>query len=242
PWPATDELVAYLGDNIGLRNTRRFRGMLLYHSDFGYETSLVLASLWGSFVPSMNSYITFGSPRFYYFNSHLPQSEGAAVRSSFSDTIPVRRGWWAWEHLDASSNKLVQALGVRYIVFQAFEGDETKSAPDGAVLRRQLGPTTVGGRQVTNTIYEYNDYNVGNYSPTNVIVARDAPSILQHLWRASFDPRQSIILPERIEESLVQATGGKMYFERGAIRVQAESRGHSLLLLPVQYSRCLVPS
>ena len=33
-----------------------------------------------------------------------------------------------------------------------------------------------------------------------------------------------------------------MFFERGAIRVQAESRGHSLLLLPVQYSRCLVPS
>jgi hypothetical protein len=63
-----------------------------------------------------------------------------------------------------------------------------------------------------------------------------------YLWRTSFDPRQSIILPERIEESLVQATSGKMYFERGAIRVQAESRGHSLLLLPVQYSRCLVLS
>jgi hypothetical protein len=33
-----------------------------------------------------------------------------------------------------------------------------------------------------------------------------------------------------------------MLFERRAIRVQAESRGHSLLLLPVQYSHCLVPS
>ena len=33
PWPATDELVAYLGDNIGLRNTRQFRGMALMNSD-----------------------------------------------------------------------------------------------------------------------------------------------------------------------------------------------------------------
>jgi hypothetical protein len=74
------------------------------------------------------------------------------------------------------------------------------------------------------------------------MVARDAPSILQHIWRASFDPRQSIVLPERIEEPLVQATGGKISFERGAIRVQAESHGHSLLLLPLQYSRCLVVS
>src|SRR5207247_9868579 len=90
--------------------------------------------------------------------------------------------------------------------------------------------------------YEYNDFNVGNYSPTNVMIARDAPSILQHLWSTSFDPRQSVVLPERIEELLVEATGGKMFFERGAIRVQAESRGHSLLLLPVQYSSCLVPS
>src|SRR5262249_19083616 len=54
--------------------------------------------------------------------------------------------------------------------------------------------------------------------------------------------RRSIILSERIEEPLVEATGGKMFFERGAIRVQAESHGHSLLLLPLQYSRCLVLS
>jgi hypothetical protein len=240
PWPATDELVAYLGDNIGLRNTRQFRGMALLNSH-SYESTLVMASLWGNLVPSLNVHSTFYMPTLYYFISHIPLPEGAVVRSS-SDKIPLRRRWWTYAHLDASSNKIVQALGVRYVVFQAFEGDETRSAPDDAVLRRQLGPMTLGGRQVTNTIYEYNDPNVGNYSPTNVMIARDAPSILQHLWRTSFDPRQSIILPERIGESLVQATSGKMYFERGAIRVQAESRGHSLLLLPVQYSRCLVLS
>jgi hypothetical protein len=231
PWPATDELVAYLGDNIGLRNTRQFRGMTFMRPE-NYESTLVLVSLWGSFVPSMNVYSTFEMPRFSYFISPLPQPEGAVVRSS---------RWPYTGPLDASFNKILQALGVRYVVLQ-FEGDEIRYAPDDAVLRRQFGPTTVGGRQVTNTIYEYNDYNVGNYSPTNVVIARDAPSILQYLWRTSFDPQQSIILPERIEESLVQATSGKMYFERGAIRVRAESRGHSLLLLPVQYSRCLVLS
>jgi hypothetical protein len=241
PRPETDELVAYLGGNIGLRNTRQFRGMALMNSRFRYENFLALTSLWANFVPTMNVYSTFDMPRFYYFISHQPLQEGAVAASS-SDPIPIRRAWWTYRHLDASSNKIVQALGVRYVVFQAFEGDETRSAPDDAVLRRQLGPMTLGGRQVTNTIYEHNDPTVGNYSPTNVMIARDAPSILQYLWSTSFDPRQSIILPERIEESLVQATGGKIFFERGAIRVQAESRGHSVLLLPVQYSRCLVLS
>jgi hypothetical protein len=137
----------------------------------------------------------------------------------------------------------VQALGVRYVAFQTrLEGDETRSPPEDAILRRDFGPATVGGREVTYTVYEYSGTNLGNYSPTNVVIARDAPSILQHLWKTSFDPRRSIILPERIEEPLVQATGGKMSFERGAIRVQAETHGHSLLLLPLQYSRCLVVS
>src|SRR6266568_5347367 len=46
PWPATEELVAYLGDNIGLRNTRQFRGMALLNADrcriaggFSYENA-----------------------------------------------------------------------------------------------------------------------------------------------------------------------------------------------------------
>jgi hypothetical protein len=238
PWPETEKLVAYLGDNIGLRNTRRFRGMALMHSDFDYETSLVMASLWSSFVPSLNAYTTFVMPRFYYFISHLPLPEEAAARSS-SDKIPLKREWWPFGHLDESSNKILQALGVRYVLV---EGDEPRDPPDSAVMRRQFAPTPIGGLKVTHTVYEYSDSNVGNYSPTNVVIARDAPSILQHLWSTSFDPRQSIVLPERVGEPLVEATGGKMFFERGAIRVQAESRGYSLLLLPLQYSHCLVLS
>jgi hypothetical protein len=145
-------------------------------------------------------------------------------------------------HLDVSSKKILQALGVRYVLHARPEGEEAQSPPDDAILRRQLGPTTVGALKVTHTVYEYNDPNIGNYSPTHVVIARDAPSILQHLRRTSFDPQRSVIVPERIEEPLVEVSEGKMFFERGAIRVQAESRGHSLLLLPVQYSRCLVPS
>jgi hypothetical protein len=238
PWPETEQLVAYLGDNIGLRNTRQFRGMALLNSGFSYETTLLLASLWGNFIPFLNMYSTFYMPGLYYFISHVPLPEGAVAQSS-SNSIPVARAWWTYGPLDASSKKILQALGVRYVFQSLPEGDETRP-PDDAVLRLQVGPAMVAGRQFIQKVFEYSDSNEGNYSPTNVVIARDAPSILQHLWRASFDPRRSIILSQRIEEPLVEASGGKMFFERGAIRVQAESRGHSLLLLPVQYSRCLV--
>jgi hypothetical protein len=221
PWPETDELVAYLGDNIGLRNTRQFRGTALMRPYSTYESHLVLTSLWENFVPTLNVYNTFEMPTFYYFR-----------RSG---------GWLA--HLDASASKILQAFGVRYAVQALVEGvGGPFRPPEEALLRREIQPAAVGGGKVTHTVYEYNDSNVGNYSPTNVVIARDAPSILRHLWNSSFDPRQSVILPEGIEQPLVPASGGKIFFERGAVRVQAESRGHSLLLLPVQYSRCLVLS
>jgi hypothetical protein len=133
-------------------------------------------------------------------------------------------------------------LGVRYVLHSLPEGEGDRSPPRDAVLRRQLGLTTVTGGKVTHTVYEYSDSNVGNYSPTNVVLARDAPSILRYLWNSTFDPRQSVILPEGIEQPLVPASGGKIFFERGVVRVQAKSRGRSLLLLPLQYSRCLALS
>ncbi len=241
PWPATEELVAYLGDNIGLRNTKQFRGMALLNSGFSYETTLLLASMWENFIPFLNMYSTFYMPGLYYFISHLPISHSPLPEGVSSDKVPVGRAWWTYGYLDASSKKILQALGVRYVFQSLPESDETRP-PDDAVLRLQVGPTTVAGRQFIQKVFEYSDSNEGNYSPTNVVIARDAPSILQYLRRASFDPRRSVILPERFEQPLVEATGGKMFFERGAIRVQAESRGHSLLLLPVQYSRCLIPS
>ena len=243
PWPETDELDKYLGDNIGLRSTNQFRGMTLLISDgadgVSYETSLVVASLWGRFVPFLNVYTTFYMPRLYYFMSHFSPPEVTVAQSS-SETMAPSLEWWT-NGPYAHSEKILQGLGVRYGLQSLPEGDERRP-PDDAVLRLEVGPITVAGRQFTQKVYEYSDANVGNYSPTNVLVARDAPGILQHIWSASFDPRQSIVLSERIEEPLVEATTGKMFFERGAIRVQAESRGLSLLLLPVQYSHCLVLS
>jgi hypothetical protein len=241
PWPEANELVAYLSDNIGLRNTKQFRGMALFNFGLSYEKYLILADLWRNLVPTMNVYSTFYTPRFYYFTSHVPL-QGGAVEQSTSNRIPVRRTLWIHANLDMSAKKLLKALGVRYVVHAWPDGQEPRPPPDEAVLRLQLGPSTVGGRQLTQKVYEYSDVNVGNYSPTNVVIARNGSSMLQHLWTNPFDPRRSIIVSERIEEPLVEATGGKMFFERGAIRVQAESQGHSLLLLPLQYSRCLVLS
>jgi hypothetical protein len=110
-----------------------------------------------------------------------------------------------------------------------------------AVLRRQFGPTTVGAKRITHTLYEYGDTNVGNYSPTNVMTARDAPSILQHLGGLRLiRGNQSCFRKESKRRSSKRPA--EKCFSNVVPFAFAESQAHSLILLPLQYSRCLVLS
>jgi hypothetical protein len=219
PWPATGELVGYLRDAIGLQSVRRFRGAAFLRPYFTYESALVLADVWWNFIPTLNLYNTFKTPTFYYLE--LP---------------------WTYPHLDldAPTTKMLQALGVRYVVQGSVEGEQGSYVlPDDALLRLELPPVLVASKKVTHVVYEYPHPNLGDYSPTKVVVAADAASTVQYLRGTSFDPRQSVILQEDIDAPLVPASGGRMFFERGAVRVQAESRATSIVLLPLQYSYCL---
>jgi hypothetical protein len=75
-----------------------------------------------------------------------------------------------------------------------------------------------------------------HYSPTETVIESSAQATLRALWSPTFDPRRLVVLTEPIEGTLVSATDAVLYFERGAVQV---STGQSLLVLPLQYSRCL---
>ena len=159
PWPETDELDKYLGDNIGVRSTNQFRGMTLLNSIFSYETSLVVASLWGRFVPFLNMYSTFYMPGLYYFITHF--SPGVTVAQSSSETMAPSRALWTYGPSRRSFEENPARVGSSLCSLVYPEGDERRP-PDDAVLRLEVGPITVAGRQFTQKVYEYSDANVGN--------------------------------------------------------------------------------
>jgi hypothetical protein len=64
-------------------------------------------------------------------------------------------------------------------------------------------------------------------------------SAMRMFWDSSFDPRRSVILSREINLHLVSARESQMSFERGHIRVKAESSGRSMLVLPIHFSHCL---
>ena len=54
-----------------------------------------------------------------------------------------------------------------------------------------------------------------------------------------FNPKQEVIVHEKISETLIPATKTKMTIEQnGYLKLSSKSEGNSLLVLPVEYSHC----
>jgi hypothetical protein len=88
--------------------------------------------------------------------------------------------------------------------------------------------------------YEINKTNVGDYSPTTVTKISTAAGIVARLKEPSFDPTQEVIadLPGNTT-GYVAASNTRLTFLGPSLRLQSESGGESILLLPLEFSNCL---
>ena len=127
--------------------------------------------------------------------------------------------------------RVLAALGVRYVITDA---PVTK---DGMLLRATV-PLADGGAL---NLYELARPNLGDYSPTSTLIKASATETLEELAKPDFDPAVQILLDtDAPPADLVPATNARMIFEGARLHVTADSAGRSLLLLPLQYSHCLV--
>jgi|GEM_PF-5410791 len=94
-------------------------------------------------------------------------------------------------------------------------------------------------------LYEIKHANLANYSPTHLIqMTTTADAIFQQISKPDFLFDNSVVVQESISASiaknLVKAKNTELRFERNNVQISAESNGWSLLLLPLQYSHCLI--
>jgi hypothetical protein len=82
--------------------------------------------------------------------------------------------------------------------------------------------------------------NVGDYSPTIVTEAKTAADVVARLRSPFFDPTQEIIANVPSDWSgLVPARSSRITFLGASLRLEAESDSRSIVLLPLEFSRCL---
>jgi hypothetical protein len=84
------------------------------------------------------------------------------------------------------------------------------------------------------------DANLGQFSPTRTVLAKDAHEILDQLQAPGFDGRAVAVVEQPVTTTLVPAERVSVRLMKGpAIHVSADSPGTSLLVLPFDFSYCL---
>lgn len=97
---------------------------------------------------------------------------------------------------------------------------------------------TAGGHPLY--LHTVGNANLGQYSPTRILIAGDARAILDHLQDPEFDGEKLAVLETPLEGSLVRAERVSVRLDKGpTLLVTAHSSGRSLLVLPFDYSDCL---
>jgi hypothetical protein len=120
-------------------------------------------------------------------------------------------------------------IGVRYIITDA------ETIP-GATLRHSVAAP--GALPVR--LFELNAVNLANYSPTRFIKAHTADAIADRIKESKHHLQQVAVISEELAATVAQARNVLMTIERDGFRLQAESIGLAHIVLPVQFSHCLV--
>ena len=165
-------------------------------------------------IPTISVYSYYTSPGYHAFFTRL--LEEPTGRPPNINHVTMGR----------ADVRILRMLGVRYLM-----SDVRLEEPG---LRRVA-------RDDDRTLYEVDDPNIASFSPIRVQRAPDAAGLLALLANPAFDPRLDVAVQDdvAIPNDLVPATESALTFEPGGFRFTANSSRSSLVVLPIQYTRCL---
>ena len=92
--------------------------------------------------------------------------------------------------------------------------------------------------QANVRLAELPDANLGDYSPTEVRSIGSFREGLATMHAPSFDGRLTLVTEQPLVGPFVPAVDAHLVYEKDGFSVSASSAGRSILVLPVQYSRC----
>jgi hypothetical protein len=126
--------------------------------------------------------------------------------------------------------KVLGMMGVRYFITDT-ESDQP------AKLRAHIR----SGESESLLLYEIDKVNVGQFSPTVPLLAVSIDDAIRQMKSAEFDPQKSFVIHGALAgaAALLRARDASFVFEGPSLRFRASSDGPSVVLLPLDYSRCL---
>jgi hypothetical protein len=232
--PAATPITRYLAQGTELRPGSVFRGRVANMDGRSIDGSLSPRELHqpDRSLPATGNPMRqfglhyFGVPELYEYTPTITPFFHAVTTRTLA--LPGDRQQRSVLLLRDFNPRILAMLGVRFVVTdREFDGP--------ADLRMSFR-----GAGQTYFVYEIVNPNLGNYSPTVVHSLSTASEIIARLQDTAFDPTREIIgdLPVS-ENELVPASNARLTFDGASLRLQADSSGRSILLVPLEFSHCL---
>jgi hypothetical protein len=231
PWANEPELVGYLLQSTGLSVGQTYRGSSLEFTGNIVST----ANLWKQGVPTLSEYSQLVTPQAFYLQTALLGSTPGL--NGFGYGLVIVPG----VNIDLMF-KTLRALGVRHILSPSPLVEADKRQVPSVRVPRRPHDALPGAEPGIWHIYELPDPNMGNYSPTEIVVLDSAPEIIAILGAEDFDFRRRVVLSSG-GWNLVPARDMRLTVNRGGgFHVSGKSDGMSLIILPQQFSHCMKAS
>lgn len=170
--------------------------------------------LWYFRIPTLFEYTQFSSPMFHALVKRTLQQPAMPHQRNI---IIVSR----------ANERVLALLGVGYVVMPQAE------SPVGA---RRIVEDVAGEPW---GLFELAAPNLATYSPTDVSVRPDLASTLNFVADDKIDLAARAVAIEEIAGPLLPVKASKLSMSDGDLRIVAQSAGRSLLIVPVEFSRCL---
>jgi hypothetical protein len=173
--------------------------------------------LWRANIPTVEEYGQWTSAQAHAFAQRLLGADTGRVHINYLRAFTFDRD-------------ILRLLGVRFIVTNA------QTLRDPAMLRGSVASPAAS----TVRLFEFTDPNLGTYSPTQFVKAATADQIAQRIRENKDRLDQVAVVTDDLPPTTAQARDVVMTVERDGVRIQATSDGPTHILLPLQFSHCLI--
>ena len=251
PYPESQtEITRFLKSEIGLFPGQPFRGrvaamlgfilpkeqssgriqQVYYFAQFATGNLHDGPGLWQDDIPTLMEYNELMAPaHFVVMRRFFTEASQQVTR----DIVVMRR----------VDPRMLKVLGVRFLLTDArIDGAQLRMRmriPTPREDRVRLGMSELEVDHFDIYLYEFTNVNMGQFSPTRFKVIPDAGNILAELSDSSLALDEVIIVDRPLPGGLTSATLKAFTVDRDHYRVRAVSEGPAVLLLPIEFSRCL---
>ncbi len=178
--------------------------------------------LWFKNIPTLTEYNQLISPRFYLLIKNFLVNESIDPKQN--------RSWTNFTRVDVP---ILRLLGVRFLL-------STEAYIDGLEKRSFIAPDGLE----TLRLYDIPRANINGIAAKRVELVTSINAAVAVMKQDGFELETAVIVTkagEHLEErvnNLVPVIDSQIRVEQGAYHVTAQSKGRSLLILPIELSHC----